>query len=121
MAKKESTRKNLFDKISTLTEVNTNTDKSLKKGRKVDLKTLHFEINEDTEKKQDGELSVFVKKLINENNVTNKDVYDTFGRAEGWNMIYGLSKGSISWERVKKWCELIGYKIEIQLIPIDEK
>jgi hypothetical protein len=103
-------KKDLLDKISTINKEETET-KASKKGRKVDLKVLRFEIDDE----KDTELCIFVKQLINKHELTNKYVYDTFGRAEGWNMIYGLGKGSISWERVKKWCELMGYKIEITL------
>lgn len=109
-------KKDLLNKISNISneEVQKKDSKnpsSSKKGRKVELKTLHFDIDDD----KDTELSVFIKQLINKESITNELVYDTFGRAEGWNMIYGLSKGSVSWERVKKWCELMGYKVEITL------
>jgi hypothetical protein len=106
-------KNDLLDKISNISGVETE-NKGSRKGRKVDVKVLHFDIDEE----RDTELSVFVKQLINKHQITNKQVYDTFGRAEGWNMIYGLSKGSISWDRVKKWCELLGYKIEITLTEI---
>ena len=106
-------KEDLLDKISNISKAETET-KGSRKGRKIDLKVLDFDIDED----KDTELSVFVKQLINKHEITNKLVYDTFGRAEGWNMIYGLSKGSISWDRVKKWCELLGYKIEITLTEL---
>jgi hypothetical protein len=107
-------KKDLLDKISNISNVETESKPS-RKGRKVDLKVLRFDINEET----DSELAVYAKKLINEHEITNQKVYDMYGRAEGWNMIYGLSKGSISWERLKKWCELMGYKIEIVLTKIN--
>jgi hypothetical protein len=104
-------KKDILDKAASISKAETTSSAPSKKGRKVDVKTLHFDINED----EDTELSIFVKQLINKEQITNKLVYDTFGRSEGWNMIYGLSKGSVSWDRVKKWCELMGYRVEITL------
>jgi hypothetical protein len=106
-------KKDLLDKISSISNVETEV-KTSRKGRKVDLKVLRFDIDED----KDSELAVYAKKLINDHEITNQQVYDMYGRAEGWNMIYGLSKGSISWERLKKWCELMDFKIEIVLTKI---
>lgn len=110
----------LLDKISA-TKINkkssSNEEKPSRKGRKVEIKVLRFDIDDE----KDTELSVFIKQLINSHEITNKQVYDTFGRAEGWNMIYGLMKGSVGWDRVKKWCELLGYKVEITLTPINKE
>jgi hypothetical protein len=109
-------RNDLLNKISGISKKDDNNDTKTntspsRKGRKVDVKVLKYEIDDE----KDTELSAFIKQLINKEEITNKLVYDTFGRSEGWNMIYGLEKGSISWERVKKWCELMGYKVEITL------
>jgi hypothetical protein len=108
-------KKDLLDKISNISNVEVDSKPS-RKGRKVDLKVLRFEINEET----DSKLAVYAKKLINEHEITNQQVYDMFGRAEGWNMIYGLSKGSISWDRLEKWCELMDYRIELVLTKIEK-
>lgn len=105
-----------LDKIAGIKKEETETKKA-SKGRKVDMKVLRYDIDDDV----DTELSVFTKQLINKHEITNKEVYDMFGRAEGWNMIYGLKKGSIGWDRVKKWCELMGYRIDIELTPIKKK
>jgi len=93
----------------------TNSDNgSGKRGRKVELKVLHYEILDE-----DSELTVFVKEMINEAKITNNHVYQALGRAEGWNMIYGLKKG-VSWERVKKWAEVTGNTIELYRKKNDE-
>jgi hypothetical protein len=104
-------KKDLLDKISSISKVESNSATPSRKGRKVNVQVLRFDIDED----KDTELSVFIKELINKESITNLQVYEMFGRSEGWNMIYGLQKGSISWERVKKWCELMGYKVGITL------
>ncbi|ALN97903.1 hypothetical protein Bp8pS_224 [Bacillus phage vB_BpuM-BpSp] len=106
-------KKELFDKISK-TE-NVSKEKSPKNiGRKVDIKVLRYEIDKD----KDVELAVFIKNLINEHEITNQDVYDHLGRKVGWNYINGLKGGSVSWSRVKKWCEILGYDVEITLKKI---
>jgi hypothetical protein len=112
-----SKKRDLLDKIAEVERADNEEESSSKKGRKVEVKVLRFEIDEE----KDSELSIFVKKLVNEKDITNQDLYNVYGRAEGWNMIYGLRKGSISWERVKKWCEVMGYQAEITLSKITEK
>lgn len=111
----------LFDEISNIDEKeieksNSENISNNKKGRKVKVSILHFDI-EDT----DNELVEIVKNLINESNITNQDVYDNFTRHAGWNMIYGLRKNSISWSRVKQWCNFLGYSIELSVKKIDNK
>lgn len=112
------TEKSILDMIAETKEVE---EKELKeklenpvvsdsKGRKTDLKVLYYDINES-----DNELSRFVKNLINESEVTNQQVYDYFGRELGYNMIYSLYKKSIAWNRVKNWCDFLGYDIILTL------
>ncbi|QXN70085.1 hypothetical protein INTERNEXUS_44 [Bacillus phage vB_BspM_Internexus] len=105
-----------LDKISQISNTKeTEKKKPSRKGRKVEVEVLEFEIDEE----KDTELAVFVKQIVNKAQITNQDVYNALGRVEGWNLINGLRKGSVSWGRVKKWCEIIGYRVEITLSKID--
>jgi len=80
------------------------------KGRQFKLKILKYEINEE-----DSDITVICKKLINKSKVTNRDVYDVFGRSDGWNLIYSSEK-NITWDKAKKWGEVLGYDVVIDFI-----
>ena len=68
----------------------------------------------------DGELLSIIKSLVNERNLTYNDVYDKYGRQLGWNMINSARKGQISWDRFRKWMELLNMEVDI-LIKKKEK
>jgi len=84
------------------------------KGRKVKIKVLHYDIKDN-----DSDLTISCKSLINKNKITNKDVYDVYGRSDGWNLIYGSEK-TIGWDRVKKWADLLGYDVNISFTKKEE-
>lgn len=81
---------------------------SRRKKREIDDFILHFDIEED-----DDELVSSVKNLINNSNVYKSQLYEIIGRSEGYNMIYSLQKSTLSWKRCEKWCEFLGYKIDL--------
>lgn len=108
----------LFSKIGNLSSddkaklkhSNTIIPKSNDRGKRFVEETLKYEVYDS-----DPELVSFVKELINENEVTNKEVYDTYGKSIGYNMMYSLTKDkpAIAWDRVRKWCDLLGYELEL--------
>lgn len=101
----------LFSKIEQeKTEIQKSSTSKKKKGRKATENPLKYE-----EKDDDPELVRIVKDLINEDNITNQNVYDIFGRSEGWNMIYSLKKSQMSWERFKKWMEVLNLEVNIDI------
>lgn len=75
-------------------------------------KKLYFE-----EKNEDGELLVLVKKLINSRDLSYSDVYDKYGKQLGINMINGIRKGQISWDRFKLWLDLLEVDYDLVLTP----
>ena len=112
-------REELFKKIERLDDLKINALKEKNKimtnrGRKFEEEILNLPMNPET----DSELVLFTKKIINEANITNKEVYDHFGQSLGYNMIYSLikKKPAISWERVRQWIDFLGYNLELVLI-----
>ena len=61
----------------------------------------------------DGDLLTIIKKLINTNNLSYQDVYSKYGQTLGWNMINSIRKGQISWDRFKKWMDLLNMDISL--------
>ena len=104
----------LFDKI----EKEDNKEKTVKKnkGRKSSTKPIYYDILDD-----DPELVRIIKEEINNAQITNQNVYDTFGRDEGWNMIYSLRKSQMSWERFKKWLEVMGKEVSLDITEVNKK
>lgn len=112
-------KEELFKKIERLDDLKINALKEKNKimtnrGRKFEEEILNLPMNPET----DSELVLFTKKIINEANITNKEVYDHFGQSLGYNMIYSLvkKKPAISWERVRQWIDFLGYNLELVLI-----
>lgn len=66
---------------------------------------------------EDSDLMVLLKDLVNNAEITYNDVYDKFDRRLGWNMIHSIRKGQISWERFKKWTEVLDVEAEIIIKP----
>lgn len=99
----------LFSKME-----NTVIEKNTKKTSRVS--ELKFETNED-----DSELLAIVKKLVNERDIIYNDLYEKFGRQLGWNMIHSARKGQISWDRFKKWMELLDMEIDLVIKPKEKK
>lgn len=109
----------LFEKLKNLkidtTTVDEEANDSTKKGkRQIDDFVLNFEILDS-----DDELVASIKQLINSSKVYKSQLYDTLGRSEGYNMIYSLQKGVLSWKRCEKWCNFLGYKIDLSFIKIN--
>ena len=112
-------REELFKKIERLDDLKINALKEKNKvmtnrGRKFEEEILNLPMNPEA----DSELVLFTKKIINEAQITNKEVYDHFGQSLGYNMIYSLvkKKPAISWERVRQWIDFLGYNLELVLI-----
>lgn len=112
-------RDDLFKKIERLDDLKINALKEknrvmTNRGRKFEEEVLNLPMNPET----DSELVLFIKKIINEANITNKEVYDHFGQSLGYNMIYSLvkKKPAISWERVRQWIDFLGYNLELVLV-----
>ena len=74
---------------------------------------LKFDTDED-----DGDLLTIIKKLINSNSLSYQDVYSKYGQTLGWNMINSIRKGQISWDRFKKWMDLL--EMDINLTVTDK-
>lgn len=86
------------------------------KGRQLEEKVISLEIKEE-----DHYLAKVIKELINNANITNKDIYDKIGYTKGYNMLYGLSRDrDLTWARVQDWADVLELDIDISVKPREE-
>jgi hypothetical protein len=89
-------------------------------SRVSELKFTPGTLQKDGTTLEDGDLLTIVKNLVNEADLTYNDLYTKFGRQLGWNMINSARNGQISWERFKKWMEILDMDIDLTIKPKDK-
>lgn len=70
---------------------------------------------------EDSDLMSLLKTTINDAHVKYQALYDEFGRSKATNMLNGIKKGQISWDRFKDWLRVIGKKPTIVIINLEDE
>ena len=121
--------KNLFDKIGSLDSkskkeiinsdyVPSNEDENDKNsiGRQVEDMVIHYDIDYEN----DSSYLIAIKEAINKSKITKREVYDMFGRTDGYNLYYSLKKGVISFEKAERWARAMGKELVIEFIDKED-
>lgn len=98
-----------LDKISKLPK-----DKKVVETQKeVSRKIKNDELKYDIDYENDNPYIIAAKEAINASNLTKQDVYDVYGRRDGYNLIYTLYKGVFTFEKAEKWAKIMGKTLKI--------
>lgn len=89
------------------------------RGRKVKEEVIHMDIKDN-----DNYLTTVLKNIINNANITNKELYDKVGsRSKGYSLMYSLNRNisGVTWETIQLWADILELDIDISVKPRDKK
>lgn len=112
---KENVKKPKKESIS---NPNRSTSSTLGRPKNKSEEPIIYEIYDE-----DDDMVRLIKEAVMDKGITMQDVYNKFeSNNEGYNLIYGLRvRNSLSFSTAQKWADILGMKIEITLVDIDNR
>lgn len=107
-----------FGELHKPTQQNNSRIHRAKLGRKIKEEVIHLDIKDN-----DSYLNRLLKTLINNANITNKDLYNKIGdRAKGYALLYNLNRNvsEVTWETLIQWSDILELDIDISVKPRKE-
>lgn len=118
--KKEINLKELINESKKLTEKEKENIKKKEKKKKINEKgqvgrVAKEEILEFNIEEVDNKFIYFIKNKINNEKITNIDVYNAIGREKGYRLISELNKGNLTLKSFYIWVDILDIDFDIVL------
>ena len=113
MFNEDKNMSNLFDEIEA-SNLSIPNKKRIENSAKSKNK-IQFEESPD-----DSDLMSLLKNAINGADIKYQSLYDEYGRTKATNMINGMKKGQLSWDRFKEWLKIAGLQPTIIINKIED-